>query len=633
MKAKQFIKKFILLILAVGVLVYLLLNYYAFYLSFAQREMPDPDKNIIWVIEPRYEDAYGFSCGIADAYMPDRVTFIDKSGANRYSVTGQNSHLLFSAFSVPLNDRLEAYFRTFRYGIAVMMDEQGQEYHLSRSWKRLADALPVTMGIEGSYGNACLIAADDGTNEDELQRAGCLNRQNVWYIQPRYFANVSGGAFFLIASDEKPDNLLVFPDGQIKSVEEDYGIVSDGILLQGNRYRFIDSGIELPCRYEESRAFSEGLAAVCKNGKWGYIDTTGTLVIDPQYQQANPFSEGYALVKNMQGETTVIDRTGEVQCPWERIVQASNTVRGGVYVCSDGSNDGKYGLRRVDGTWAVYPKYSFHDIVAENGYYRLAVGQRYRIYLTATDELLDSKFVELRSATEDILTAHTNSGYHIIHLQTGEISPAVLNLGLYGEGLFSAGTLYGNKIGFVDANGEWVITPQFEEVLPFSEGVAAVKVDGKWGYIANPLIYDVWDSDEIARGALLGLYEAETEERPTIDTDVVEPLSICVKKIIGNTGWTYSTTDEELTMGGFASYLADAARTCGFRTACLLTYLDDVDGQYTQESEDIAFTVCMGILSAESPTTFNADRPVSLAEAKAAILRLYEILLDVETRN
>lgn len=610
-----------------------LYQYYVFHSAFTERETPSTEENVIWAIEPQYETAYGFSCGAADTYAGDRTAFIDKSGRELYFAVGRDIHLRYSAFGVPLNSRLEPYFRTFRYGIAVMMDEQGQEYQLSRSWKCLEDVLPVTVGIEGSYGDACLLVADDGTNENEFQRAGCLNRQNVWYIQPRYFANVSGDAFFLIASDEKSDNLLVFPNGQIKSIEEDYGIVSDGILLQANRYRFIDSGIELPCRYEESQAFSEGLAAVCKNGKWGYIDSTGALVIDPQYQEANPFSEGYAIVKNMRGETAVIDRGGEVQCSWETIGQASDTVRGGVYVCSDGSNERNYGLRRVNGTWAVYPKYSFHDIVAENGYYRLAVGQRYRIYLPATDELLDGKFVELRNATENILTAHTNSGYHIIHLHTGEISPAVLNLGLYGEGLFSAGTLYGDKIGFVDANGNWVIAPQFEEALPFSEGVAAVKVDGKWGYIANPLIYDTWDSDEITRGSLLGLYEAETEERPAIDTDVVEALSVCVEKITGNSDWTYPATGEALTMGSFASYLADAARTCGFRTACLLTYLDDVDNQYTQESEDIAFTVCMGILSAESPTTFNTDRPISLTEAKAAILRLYEVLLDVETRN
>lgn len=613
-----------------------LYQYYVFHSAFTEREMPSTEENVIWAIEPQYETAYDFSCGAADTYAGDRTAFIDKSGRALYFAMGRDIHLRYSAFGMPLNSRLEPYFRTFRYGTAVMQDEQGEEYRLTRSWQCSEEKLPDTTVVRGANWDIlretpCLKPAENIGHEGESLRAGCLNRQGLWYIQPRYYASAGGEAVFLTDSEQR--TLLVFPDGQIRTTEEAYGIVSEGILLQGNRYRFLDSGMEFPFRYEKSQTFSEGLAAVCKNGKWGYIDTTGALMIDPQYQEANPFSEGYAIVKNMQGKTAVIDRAGEVQCPWETTGQVSDTVRGGVYVCSDGSNERNYGLRRVNGTWAVYPKYSFHDIVAENGYYRLAVGQRYRIYLPATDELLDGKFVELRNATENILTAHTNSGYHIIHLQTGEISPAVLNLGLYGEGLFSAGTLYGDKIGFVDANGEWVIAPQFEEALPFSEGVAAVKVDGKWGYIANPLIYDTWDSDEITRGALLGLYEVKTEERPAIDSDVVEALSGCVEKITGNSDWTYPATGEALTMGSFASYLADAARTCGFRTACLLTYLDDVDGQYTQESENIAFTVCMGILSAESPTTFNTDRPISLTEAKAAILRLYEVLLDVETRN
>ena len=37
--------------------------------------------------------------------------------------------------------------------------------------------------------------------------------------------------------------------------------------------------------------------------------------------------------------------------------------------------------------------------------------------------------------------------------------------------------------GYVNAKGEYVITPQFEEAQSFSEGLAAVKIDNKWGYI------------------------------------------------------------------------------------------------------------------------------------------------------
>ena len=34
---------------------------------------------------------------------------------------------------------------------------------------------------------------------------------------------------------------------------------------------------------------------------------------------------------------------------------------------------------------------------------------------------------------------------------------------------------------------EFAIDPQFDEAWLFSEGLAPVKVDGKWGFIKNPL--------------------------------------------------------------------------------------------------------------------------------------------------
>ena len=41
----------------------------------------------------------------------------------------------------------------------------------------------------------------------------------------------------------------------------------------------------------------------------------------------------------------------------------------------------------------------------------------------------------------------------------------------------------GKKWGFIDANGNMVIPPQFEEVNPFSEGSAEVKSNGQWVHI------------------------------------------------------------------------------------------------------------------------------------------------------
>lgn len=51
-------------------------------------------------------------------------------------------------------------------------------------------------------------------------------------------------------------------------------------------------------QYEFCLDFNEGLAAVeVEPKKWGYIDSTGTIVIAPNYAAARHFSHGAALVK------------------------------------------------------------------------------------------------------------------------------------------------------------------------------------------------------------------------------------------------------------------------------------------------------------------------------------------------
>lgn len=49
-------------------------------------------------------------------------------------------------------------------------------------------------------------------------------------------------------------------------------------------------------QYENAGSFSEGLAPVKQNGKWGYIDTEGRVVIPFQYEMAYIFNEGLAVV-------------------------------------------------------------------------------------------------------------------------------------------------------------------------------------------------------------------------------------------------------------------------------------------------------------------------------------------------
>ncbi len=78
-------------------------------------------------------------------------------------------------------------------------------------------------------------------------------------------------------------------------------------------YGFINEARELvvPHTYEMVNDFSEGLAGVCDNGLWGFINTKGEMVIEPKYADvAMDFREGLALVFIDDEELGYIDAQG-----------------------------------------------------------------------------------------------------------------------------------------------------------------------------------------------------------------------------------------------------------------------------------------------------------------------------------
>lgn len=64
-------------------------------------------------------------------------------------------------------------------------------------------------------------------------------------------------------------------------------------------------------KYEDAKSFSEGLASVKLNGKWGFVDTKGKEVITLQYEEAKYFEEGYAAVKQ-NGKWGIINKENSV---------------------------------------------------------------------------------------------------------------------------------------------------------------------------------------------------------------------------------------------------------------------------------------------------------------------------------
>ena len=101
----------------------------------------------------------------------------------------------------------------------------------------------------------------------------------------------------------------------LSSFSEGYAVVgrevADSISPQKFVYTYIDiEGNEIPqCHYEDAKDFSEGLAAVRKDGKYGFINTKGEVVIPFNYSDADCFGDSLAAVCK-DGKWGYINREG-----------------------------------------------------------------------------------------------------------------------------------------------------------------------------------------------------------------------------------------------------------------------------------------------------------------------------------
>jgi hypothetical protein len=72
---------------------------------------------------------------------------------------------------------------------------------------------------------------------------------------------------------------------------------------------FIDRAGKVIFRFQSARDFSEGLAAVEKDGKWGFIDPQGQFQVPPTFESAGSFNGGLAVAK-FGGKFGYVDRAG-----------------------------------------------------------------------------------------------------------------------------------------------------------------------------------------------------------------------------------------------------------------------------------------------------------------------------------
>lgn len=258
------------------------------------------------------------------------------------------------------------------------------------------------------------------------------------------------------------------------------------IIIYNNTLRTIDNDYlyTLDGRWDGAKDFSENMAAVKKDGKWGYIDCDGNVVVEPIYSSANSFSEGLAAVQN-NGKWGYIDKTGKQVIPF--ILDSTYAFSEGLAVFSQGNY---YGYINTSGEKVIDAIYS-EAAPFQCGVACVKKDNRYGYILpdgTAVTEFIYGANTSAKDGVIPVFYGDTAKGINTGYIDvTGRL---ILDFDWYdakhfSEGLAVACAEYTKPYGFIDSNGIFVIKPEWDSAENFFGGRALVEKNRTYTYINN----------------------------------------------------------------------------------------------------------------------------------------------------
>jgi hypothetical protein len=222
------------------------------------------------------------------------------------------------------------------------------------------------------------------------------------------------------------------------------------------KYGYIDQAgkMVIQPQFGAALSFANGLAPAVdmESHKWGYINKSGKFSIPPKFEVAYPFSEGMGVVR-LGGNYGAVDRTGNMSV---------GAAFAGMSQFTDGVSAAL--INQAVGGGLVATAWGFID---KEGKY-----------------LIQPRFESVTPFGEGLIGVRKLGGaWGYIDIKNQQvIPPQFQEVGAFSEGLAAAKDK-SLRWGFIDKTGKFVIAPQFIAANAFSEGLAAVFKDNKWGFV------------------------------------------------------------------------------------------------------------------------------------------------------
>ncbi len=179
---------------------------------------------------------------------------------------------------------------------------------------------------------------------------GIIDEKGDWIIQPDYTDIIYGGydAFFATKAEGDIYELFDLNNNRLTDLKFDK---SDCYYFDGElcRKRDLDTGL------------------------YGFVNTSGEYVIQPHYEKADNFCNGYAVVKEKaSGNFGYIDKNGKIISDY-KFEEAYDFGKDGIAMVKVGES---YGYIKTDGSWLLEPQFEEANPFS-NGYaaVKLSEGQ------------------------------------------------------------------------------------------------------------------------------------------------------------------------------------------------------------------------------------------------------------------
>lgn len=284
-------------------------------------------------------------------------------------------------------------------------------------------------------------------------------------------------------------------------------------------------------------------------GKWGYMDKLGNMVIQPMYDYADDFNEGFAVValknlpcvinsknervvdtsvfqfisgysdglasaRDFQQKKFYINTKGEKVITLPDEVYEARKFKNG-YACVSKQVDEhllkfqhdivtlgyRFGYIDKTGKQAIDFIYEDADDFDKNGLARVKVKNKFGIINAKGEFVLPAEYGNIDQFYEDRAVVDAMGKYGYTDTKGMIVIKPQFDMAYdFCDGLAAVADLKAKKFGFINSEGQIVIPVIYDDVKPFSEGKAAVFKDGKWGFIdknGKLIVLNVFDNASV----------------------------------------------------------------------------------------------------------------------------------------